>query len=101
MTAQAIELHPKSENEIVQFFHCKDCGEIIPPDISPRDYQEIEVTEDMVSAGMDYLMGLDPERDPIDLVATRIYRAMRQIRIAELENSANLRALEQCEQCRP
>ncbi len=97
---QAIDLH-QSENEIVQFLHCKRCGENIPPGMSPSAYQDIEVTEDMVSAGMDYLMGLDPERDPIDLVATRIYRAMRQIRIAELENSANLRALERCGQCSP
>lgn len=101
MTAEAIQLHPKSENEIQMYLHCKKCGENTPPGMFPSDYQEIEVTEDMVSAGMDYLMGLDPERDPIDLVATRIYRAMRQIRIAELENSANLRALEQCEQCSP
>ncbi len=56
----------------------------------------IEVTEDMVSAGMDYLMGLDPERDSIRLAATRIYRAMRQIRIDEVENSVNPHAPEQC-----
>ena len=43
MTAEVIEIHPKSQNEIVQFFHCKRCGENIPPGISPSDHQEIEV----------------------------------------------------------
>ena len=43
MTAKVMELHSKSENEIVDFFHCKRCSENIPPGMSPSDYQEIEV----------------------------------------------------------
>ena len=43
MTASVIGLPPKSGNEIVQFFHCKKCGENIPPGMSPSDYQDIEV----------------------------------------------------------
>jgi len=43
MTAKVMELYPKSENEIVGFFHCKDCGKEIPPGMSPKEYQDIEV----------------------------------------------------------
>ena len=43
MTATAIELYPKSKNEILQFFHCKVCGETIHPGMSPSEYQDIEV----------------------------------------------------------
>ncbi len=43
MTAEVTNLKPQSENEIVSFFHCKDCGEEIPPGMSPSDYQEIKV----------------------------------------------------------
>ncbi len=43
MTAEVIEIHPKSENEIRMFLHCKDCGKEIPPGMSRSDYQEIEV----------------------------------------------------------
>ena len=43
MTANVIQLPPKSENEIVSFFHCKKCSADIPPGMSPSDYQDIEV----------------------------------------------------------
>ena len=43
MTDKAIQLHPKSENEIRMFLHCKDCGTEIPPGMSRSDYQSIEV----------------------------------------------------------
>ncbi len=43
MTDKAIQLHPKLENEILMFLHCKDCDENRPPGMSPSDYQEIEV----------------------------------------------------------
>ncbi len=43
MTAKVAELYPKTENEIVLFFHCKDCNENIPDGMSRRDYQSIEV----------------------------------------------------------
>ena len=43
MTAEVVEIHPNSENEILMLLHCKRCGENIPPGMSPSDYQDIEV----------------------------------------------------------
>ncbi len=37
------ELRPKTENEIGAYLHCGKCLEDIPPDISPSDYQRLEV----------------------------------------------------------
>ena len=41
MKGNVIQLYPETENKIVMFFHCNECIEEKPEDISPRDYAEL------------------------------------------------------------
>ena len=52
---------------------------------------EIDVSEDMVVAGVSELIGFDPEDGHFHEAATRIYRVMEETRIDVLRNLEGLR----------
>jgi len=60
-----------------------------------RARQTVDVSEDMVVAGVSELIGFDPEDGHFHDAATRIYRAMEEIRIDLLRNLEGLRELGQ------
>lgn len=60
-----------------------------------RARQTVDVSEDMVVAGVSELIGFDPEDGHFHDAATRIYRAMEESRIDLLRNLEGLRELGQ------